>query len=142
MLQKETKSQSPSQKDWGRKEISLKKRKKKQWSDLRKVQLKKESEKERSSFRSKEVARVTAYKNSKRNTPISSTTAVSKNPLENPYRNRQLRKDFESLSSELPHSPRKQRAVVSGRIYYRLSHNKEIEIFFFIRHFLHNAWCK
>ena len=48
------------------------------------------SEKERSSFRSKEVTRVTAYKNSKGNTPISFTTAVSKNPLENPYRNRQL----------------------------------------------------
>ena len=38
---------------------------------------------ERSSFRSKEVTRVTAYKNSKRNTSTSSTLAVSKNPLEN-----------------------------------------------------------
>lgn len=36
--------------------------------DFRKVQLKKMSEEERSSFRSKKVARVTAYKNSKRNT--------------------------------------------------------------------------
>ena len=47
---------------------SHREKEKKQRSDVRKVQLKKMSVDVSSSFRSKEVARVTAYKSSKRNT--------------------------------------------------------------------------
>ena len=44
-----------------------------------------------------------------------STPAVSKNPLENPYRNRQnYGRALNCCCLELPHSLRKKRAVVSG----------------------------
>lgn len=58
----------------------------KQWSDLRKAQLKKMSEEQRSSFGTKEVTRIKAYKNSKRNTLMPLMPfRIPDNPLENPY---------------------------------------------------------
>ena len=118
------------------------------------------SEEGKSSFCSKEVAGVPAYKNSKRNTSIPSTPAVSKNRLENPYRNRESYERFlNRCFLELPHSLKKKRAVVSGlakevglsmqneydkRTYGNLNLSNEIkeEMFFSIRRFSHNAWCK
>ena len=70
---------------------------------------------EEETSRCKEVARVTVHKNFKRNTSMPFTPAVSKNPLENPYRSRQsYGRALNCCRLELPHSPRKKRAVVSG----------------------------
>ena len=46
---------------------------------------------------------------------MSFTPAVCKNPLENPYRNRQsYARVLNCCCLELPHSTRKKRAVISG----------------------------
>ena len=95
---------------------TFKEKESKRRSQLRRVQLAKMTKEERSNFRTKEVARVTASRKQKQ-IDIQKAPLQVKLPLprKNPYKSRQsFGKAMNRCRIELPHSPRKRTAVVSG----------------------------
>ena len=92
----------------------------KRQSQLRKLQIAKMSKEKRSHFHAKEVAQVTssrwviASRKGKKQVKLDPPLEV-KIPAKNPYKSRQsFRKALTRCQTELPHSPWKQVAVVSG----------------------------
>ena len=80
-------------------------------SRLRRVQIAKNSNKEQSNFHAKEVARVTASRKGKKQNPQLQVEI----PAKNPYKSRQsFGKALNRCRTELPCSPQKRVAVVSG----------------------------
>ena len=78
---------------------------------LRRVQIAKMSNEEWSNFHAKEVARVTASRKGKKQNP----RLQVKIPAKNPYKSRQnFGKALNRCRTELPRSPQKRTAVVSG----------------------------
>ena len=109
LKEKKTKSQSSGQYDRGREAYKQKENQRR--SQLRRVQIAKMSDEEWSNFHAKEVARVTASRKGKKQNP----QLQVKIPAKNPYKSRQnFGKALNRCRTELPRSPRKRTAVVSG----------------------------
>ena len=109
----ERKSKEPKLRTiWQRKRKKAYKQKENQRrSQLRRVQIAKNSDKEQSNFHAKEVAWVTASRKRKKQNPQLQVEI----PAKNPYKSKQsFGKALNRCRTELPRSPQKRVAVVSG----------------------------